>query len=420
MNQSKTKKILIPIFNRAHYGRLRSVFKAIREHPSLEFQIIVSSVVAYDNFLMNLRHSHPYSWRLALPWYIRARLLAFLSKFGFWKITERDFLIKNLIKDGFPINTRVPLFFDGGLSTTMAKTVGFGIVRIVDELERLGPDIVFIDGDRFEMMAVALAAVYLNIPIAHHEGGDVSGTIDESIRHSITKLAHLHFVTTEMSRKRVIQMGENPSNVFVVGSPAIDVIKNLDLDMPQNIFPDLDLNKPYLLVLFHPVTTESPESNILMTQNITKVIEELAMPTVFLGSNIDAGSREVGLATKRFLAKKLPFVYSAKLLYPDVFYRVLAKASCALGNSSSFIKEGAYFGTPAVIVGSRQQNRERGKNIKEVGLNTEEIKQAVREQIQHGRYAKDLIFGDGNAGQRMADILAKIEPNIQKKFFDLE
>lgn len=416
---AKRKKILVPIFNRAHYGRLRPVLKAIQENPGLELQIMVSSQLAYDNFFLNIKHSRPNSWRLALPWYLKARLLSLWSRFDSSKMIEKDFLMRNIIKDGFEIDSRVALFADGGSSDSMAKTVGFGMIKLTDELKRLKPDLVLVNADRFEMMSIALTASCLNIPIAHNEGGDRSGTIDESIRHAITKLSHLHFTSTERSRQRVIQMGENPDYVFHVGSPAIDVVKTLDVNMPANAFHGVIANGPYVLVLFHPVTTETTEKNIVMAENIMRAIEDLAIPTVFIGSNIDAKSKELGLVTKEFLKKELPFVYFIKSLYPDNFYRALANAGCALGNSSSFIREGAYFGTPVVLIGSRQHGRERDGNVREVDADVEEIKKAVVEQMNHGRYPRSSMFGDGNASIKIANLLAQIEPSIQKNFFDL-
>lgn len=418
--QKGPKKVLVPIFNRAHYGRLRSVLRAIKDHPHLELSLITASPLAYDYFFTNLKHSSPYSWPLALKWYIRARLLSFLSYFNPKIVLENHFLSRAILNDGFNINARIPLFLDGGSPEKMVKMVGLGLVRLANELKKINPDIVFINADRFEMMAVALAAAYLNIPIAHNEGGDVSGTIDESVRHAITKLAHLHFTSSETSKKRVIQMGENPENVFLVGSPAIDVLKDLDLEISPQTFPGFDFEKSYLVVLVHPITTESQESNEQMARNVIGVIEELALPTIFIGSNIDAGSGEIGKVIREWNEKGRPsYVAFAKSLGPDNFYRVLAKASCALGNSSSFIREGAYFGTPVVLIGSRQENREKGKNVKEVGIEKEEIKKAVLKQIKHGQYSPDFLFGDGGAGEKIAAILAEVKPSIQKKFFDL-
>lgn len=412
----KKKKILVPIFNRAHYGRLRSVLRAINENPNLELSIIISSSVAYDSFFSNLKHSKPHSLKKALPWYIRARILKLLSYFNENILIKNDFLMKNIKQDGFQIDAVVPMFFDGGSSTSMAKAVGYGIMKLVDKLKKINPDMIFVNADRFEMMAVALSASYLNIPIIHNEGGDISGTLDESIRHSITKLSHIHFVSTESSRKRVLQMGENPGNVFVTGSPCIDIIKDLNLELKNEQF---NTQKPFLLVLFHPVATETKEYNTKMAKNITEAIEELNIPTIFIGHNIDAGSKEVGLIIKNFLNKKLENVHFVKNLHPDDFYRFLAKAKCAIGNSSSFIREGAYFGTPVVLIGNRQEGREKDNNIMQADLEKNNIKNAIIIQMNHGPYEKSLLFGDGSSGEKIAKILENIEVDIQKKFFDI-
>jgi len=419
-NMEKKKKVLVPIFNRAHYGRLRKVLKEIQNHPDLELQVIVSSSVAYGSFFTNLKHSKPNSWREALPCYIRARYLSLIGKLGLKKVIKSDFVMRNMIKDGFTIDGRVPLFFDGGSSVSMAKAVGFGMMKLADLLKKLNPDVVLINADRFEMMAVALTASYLNIPIAHNEGGDISGTIDESIRHSITKLSHIHFTATENSRKRVIQMGEDPGLVSNVGSPVIDLVKDLNLNKNIEVFPGLDISKPYLLVLFHSVTTEPIESNIKMTENIFSIIEEMQMPTLLLGSNIDAKSKEIGQIFKNFIKEKPNNVYFDKHLAPDDFYRALAKASCSIGNSSSFIREGAFFGTPTVLIGSRQNKRDRGQNVIETGIEKEEIKEAIKKQLNHGRYKQDTIFGDGKSSKKIAKILANTKPNIQKEFYNLK
>lgn len=416
----KRKKILVPIFNRAHYGRLRSVLQAIKGHPELELQVMVGTPAAYDYFFANIKHSRPHSWRLSLPWYIRAKILSIIDWFKPGTVLKNDFLARKIMDDGYQINSRVPLFFDGGMSETMAKSVGLGVMHIVDELKKLNPDIVFVNADRFEMMAVALAAAYLNIPVAHNEGGDISGTIDESVRHAITKLSHIHFTATESSRNRVMQMGENPKFVHVVGSPPIDIIKNLSRTPPKDLFPGFDLSSNYLLVLLHPVATESKDYNVRMVSNLIAALKDLKMPAVILGSNVDAGSDEVGKAIRRWRDEENPdFAVFTKHLAPDDFYKVLANAVCAIGNSSSFIREGAFFGTPAVIVGSRQQNRDMGKNVKEVDIAKEEIIKATRQQIKNGRYAPDHFFGDGTTGMKMAEILANSEPDVQKIFHEV-
>jgi UDP-hydrolysing UDP-N-acetyl-D-glucosamine 2-epimerase len=292
-------------------------------------------------------------------------------------------------------------------------------MKIVDELQKLKPDMVLINADRFEMMGVAIAAAYLNIPIVHNEAGDVSGTIDESVRHAITKFAQVQFTSTETSRARVLQMGENPKFVFAVGSPAIDAAARVDR-MAESKISSIDLTKPYCAVLVHPVTTESREENEQTLEAVTAALEKLAMPAIIIGANSDAGSNTVGKGVVAWYEKTKPaHIYFAKHLHPERFYRILARAAVALGNSSSFIREGAFFGTPVVLVGSRQQKRERGANVIEVESEPAAIIQAVRKQLAHGRYQSDARFGDGNASERMADILATVNPPIQKQFFEI-
>ena len=269
------------------------------------------------------------------------------------------------------------------------------------------------------MMAVAIAASYLNIPVAHNEGGDVSGTIDESVRHAITKLAHIHFTSTEASRRRVIQMGERPENVFTVGSPAIDAVSTVNLGSSKELFPDFS-SKDFLLVLLHPVATVSGEKNIEMAQNVISALREIKMPVVFLGSNIDAGSNVIGYTLREWLEKDRPnWVRFIKHLPPDDFYRALARAVCAVGNSSSFIREGAYLGTPVVLVGSRQNNRERSGNVVEVDGGVNEINSAVRRQLAVGKYPASNLFGNGTAGEKIAEKLAGVSLNVQKIFHEI-
>lgn len=415
----KKKKILVPIFYRAHLGRLRSVLAAIQNHPDLELQIIVGTHAAHGSFFAHLYHSKPHS-RHALFWYVKARMNTLMGAFLPSFVVRHDALLRKVLEAGLPLHGRIPLFVDGGVPATMAKSVGFGMVRMIDELTRLKPDMIFIHADRFEMMAAALAAAYLNIPIAHNEAGDTSGTIDESVRHAITKFAHIHFAATEKSRRRVIQMGEDPRFVHTVGSPAIDALVDLDRTVPAGALGAVNPAAPYLVVLVHPVTTEDQEENIRTMENVMAAVEWLGMPAVLIGGNSDSGSRVTGRVFTEWVSKKrLPHLFATKWMRPDQYVRVLAGAACAIGNSSSFIREGAYFGTPAVLVGSRQFHRERGENAIEVGVGADEIVDAVRAQIARGRYPSDLRFGNGDAGVRTADILAKDDPPIQKRFYDL-
>ena len=216
-------------------------------------------------------------------------------------------------------------------------------------------------------------------------------------------------------------MGEQPENVFSVGSPAIDAVAGIDFRKQPLVFPELDINKPYLLVLVHPVATNSKEENIKMAANLISVIKKLPVPKIILGSNIDAGSDVLGGVIKSWLDDEKPNdVFFTKHLHPDDFYKYLKYTTCAVGNSSSFIREGAFLGTPVVLLGSRQKNRERAENVLEYdGTDVEEIKEAILSQCKKGHYDRSSSFGDGRTGQKIADLLADIAPDIQKCFHDI-
>lgn len=411
------KKILVPLLYRAHLGRLRPVLRAIQNHPRLTLQVAVGTQAAYGSFFTNLRHAEPRSWRAGLPWYVRSRVSALLPHFSL----SRDSLSRKVAEAGFPIDASVPLFVEGGTPRTMAKSMGLGVIRFTDACLRLKPDMMLIHADRFEMMAIALAAVCLNIPIAHNEAGDVSGTIDESIRHAITKFAHMHFAATEESRRRVVQMGEDPGFAFTVGSPAIDALMEMDLRPQELIFKEIDPLRPYLLIVVHPVTTESREQNETLLKSVLDAAAGLRMQAVFVGWNPDAHSRAFDPIVTAWMREVKPAgFHRIKWAHPDRYLRALAGAACVVGNSSSFIREAAYLGVPSVLVGSRQQGRERGENAIEVAPDGAAIERAVRQQIAHGAYPRDLRFGDGHAGEKIAEILARENPPIQKRFYDLK
>lgn len=414
------RTILIPLFYRGHYGRLRPLLKALAADPRFTLKVITAAPAAKGYFFRTLKHSEPRALYPAIRSYLRARLSGILERFGGARY-EPDYVTRKMRQDGFPVHAQIPFFLDGGVPATMAKSIGIGFIPLVEELQRLKPDFVFVNADRFEMMAVAIAAAYLNIPIVHHEAGDVSGTIDESVRHAITKFAHVHLCASESARRRVVQMGERPEYAFVVGSPAIDVLAGLDLSPAGKRIEGVDLTQPYLLALVHAVTTERPEENLRMMEVVLETIRTMNLPTLLVGSNLDAGSHKIGVtfyAWRAAAGDTIPVVY-AKSLHPDVFYLALANASCAVGNSSSFLREGAYLGTPAVLIGSRQTNRERGANSAEVPPERDAIIAAVRAQLRHGRYPRDLRFGDGRAAAKIVEVLATVNPPIQKQFKDI-
>ncbi len=386
------RKICVVLINRANYGRLKSVLTSIKKHPDLELQLVVgSSMLIYR--------------------YGRA--------------------VDVMEKDGFRPDAVTYTLIEGEVPQTMAKSVGVALMELPGIFDRLRPDIVLTNGDRFETIATAIAASYMNIPIAHTLGGEITGTIDEHVRHAVTKFSHIHFVAHSKARERVIQMGEDPKMVFVTGNPSLDIIRHLNLDIDLNNFwkaqggkyggtgTTLDFNKPYLLVMQHPVTTEYEGGERQINETL-HAIYEMGIPTLVLWPNPDAGSSEVSAGLRRFREKYKPkFIYFLRNLNVEDYTRVLRSATCIVGNSSSGIMEAGFLGTPAVNVGTRQQGRERTKNVLDASYDRSEIIAIITKQLKHGRYEPDYLFGDGNAGTRIADILARVDLRAQKQFKDI-
>lgn len=381
---SAKRRISIVVASRANYGRIKSVLRAIEDHPDLELSIIVAAS-------------------------------ALLYRYG--EVVER------MREDGFEIAAQVYSIVEGENPTTMAKSTGLGVIELSTLFENLKPDIVLTVADRFETMATAIAASYMNIVLAHTQGGEVTGSIDESVRHAITKLSHLHFVTTDLSRQRVLQMGEDPDAVFITGCPSIDPIASIDLSLPDDLFemyggsgPTLDPRKPYVVVLQHPVTTEFGQGFEQINETLAAV-HALGLQTVWLWPNIDAGSDDVSKGLRMFRTRhhEAPIHFFRNFGVED-YARLINNAVCLIGNSSSGIREGAFMGVPVVNIGTRQTGRERGPNVIDVGYDRGEIQAAAQRQIDHGRYPENPLYGDGQAGRRIADLLAQANISIQKSF----
>lgn len=379
------KKICIVIGSRANYGSIKSAMRAIKNHPALELQVVAGAS-------------------------------ALLDRYG---------SVVNLIeKDGFGINAKVYMLVEGETLSTMAKSTGLGLMELSTIFENLKPDFVLTVGDRFETMATAIAASYLNIPLAQTMGGEVSGTIDESIRHAVTKLAHIHFPACEQARDRIMRMGEDPNHVHLVGCPRMDTvveilrqwegILNQDL-MKLGVGGEFDLSKPFVLVSQHPVTTEYGEGESQIAETIAAV-RKIGLPVVFLWPNADAGSEHVARGIRKFREHNDDSNFHFfKNLSSDDYIKLLAKTACLVGNSSSAIREGAFIGTPSVNIGTRQQGRQRGKNVVDCGYDYRAIAEAVASQIRHGHYESEPIYGDGRAGERIANVLANKQVSIQKR-----
>jgi len=260
--------------------------------------------------------------------------------------------------------------------------------------------------DRYETLAVAQAATLMNIHIAHIQGGEVTGNIDESIRHAVTKLSHTHFPATEQSKQRIIKMGEDPKYVYCVGCPSIDLLMRVDVS-------ERPLDEPYILFLIHPVTTELDAVYTATRAVIDGIRQAWDGLVMGIGPNHDAGYLDVWRAIDDSNFRV------AVTVDHKAFTRLMAHAEVMVGNSSAGIREAGYFGTPVVDVGIRQQYRERGTNVSRKQITSGyplSVWEAVNMQLYHGKYQPEQIYGDGQAGTSIAEILATIDlPSIQKR-----
>jgi UDP-hydrolysing UDP-N-acetyl-D-glucosamine 2-epimerase len=273
-------------------------------------------------------------------------------------------------------------------------------------------------------MATALAATYMNIPLAHTMGGEVSGNIDESIRHAVTKFSHIHFPASSDAAERIVRMGEDPETVHVVGCPRMDLVAEvlagsadgrLSALFEEGVGGTFDLDQPFLLVSQHPVTTEYGDGERQIAETM-KAVQELSLPAIVLWPNADAGSEDVARGIRKFREHEDDSrVHFFKNLPTSDYIRLMARTACLIGNSSSAIREGSFIGTPAVNIGRRQEGRQRGSNVVDSGYDHGEIGEAAQRQLDHGPYASQPIYGDGHAGERIADVLSRVEVTVQKR-----
>jgi UDP-hydrolysing UDP-N-acetyl-D-glucosamine 2-epimerase len=329
-----------------------------------------------------------------------------------------------LVNGEFTIDRKIHFMVEGENPVAMAKSSGMAVIEFSTAFENLRPDVVIVIADRFECLSIAMAAGYMNIPLAHVEGGEVSGSIDESVRHAITKLCHIHFPATKDAGQRIIKMGEDPRTIFNVGCSSLDVIAEMELNdiLPimalqgkSGVGAVIDLQKPYLLVIQHPVTTEYERSLPHMTETLD-ALKSLSMNAVLIWPNMDAGSDGISKAIRMFREKYRPDnIHFFKSLPIEYYAPLLKNAACIVGNSSSGIREASFLGVPSVNIGTRQAGRERGKNVIDVGYDKNEIMTAIYKQLDHGPYVQDHIYGDGNACRKIVNVLKTAEFTIQKK-----
>lgn len=379
------RKVCVVVTARPSYSRVKTALLAIQNHPDLELQLVVGAS-------------------------------ALLDRYG----TAIHFIEQ----DGFTIAARVYMVLEGENLATMAKTTGLGLLELATVFDNLRPDVVVTVADRYETLATAVAASYMNIPVAHVQGGEVTGSIDEKVRHAVTKLSNLHFPSTRAAADRLIRMGERPETVFVTGCPSIDLAAEV-LNRPEMDFDPfakyggvgapLDLSPGYLVVMQHPVTTEYAEARRHALETL-RAVAEVGLPTLWFWPNADAGSDGTSGAIRSFRETNAPqTIHFYKNMAPLDFLRLLFHSRCLVGNSSVGIRECSFLGVPAVNIGTRQWGRDRGRNVVEAGYVEKEIAEAIRERTHVGRLPSDHLYGDGKAGPRIAELLA-VEPlTIEKR-----
>lgn len=379
------RKICVVVTARPSYSRIKTALQAIKEHPDLELQLVVAGS-------------------------------ALLGRYG----TAVDYIEA----DGFKIDEKVFMVLEGENPTTMAKTTGIGVMELANVFYMLEPDAVVTIADRFETIATSIAAAYQNIPLIHIQGGEVTGNIDEKVRHANTKLADIHLVASEGARDRVIKLGEDPAKVFNTGCPSIDIARQiqqkptLDFDPVEKyggVGSEVSWKNGYIVVMQHPVTTEYHQARKHVEQTLMAV-KELDMPTFWFWPNVDAGSDGTSSGIRAFRELQSPTnIRFFKNMEPNDFLRLLKNAKCLIGNSSVGIRECAFLGVPVVNIGSRQNGRDRGKNVLDVTeYDAEQIKKAIQQQRQLNGATGENLYGDGHSGVRIAEVLATVDLTFHK------
>ena len=381
------KKICVVINSRANYARIKSLLLEIKKSKFLNLQLILGAS-------------------------------ALVERFGN--------LEKIITKDKFKIDYKIYYMVEGNSLSTMAKSTGLAIVELSNIFLNERPDIVLTIADRFETIATAISASYMNIPLIHTQGGEITGSIDESVRHAVTKFANLHFPATHEAKKNLIRLGENKKNIFMTGCPSIDLAKSvLKKETAINIDQIISNNNGvgsinisnynYIVVLQHPVTTDykNTRKNILKT---ISAIKKLNLPTVWLWPNIDAGNDIISKELRKFreFDKKKNILF-IKNLSPENFLKLILKSKCLVGNSSVGIREASFLGVAAVNIGDRQSGRQHAKNVVFSNYNTDEIVKKIKYQMSKN-YGRSKLFGSGDAGRKMVKIIEKFNFNkLQKK-----
>jgi UDP-hydrolysing UDP-N-acetyl-D-glucosamine 2-epimerase len=385
--RSGRRRICFPITSRAYYGRSQLLIRKLHAHESIELELMLGGAILLDKYS---RH-----------------------------------IADDIEAGGFSISGSFLNVIEGGNHVAMAKTACLTALEFTNGLHSLNPDVVVICGDRFEQLAIAMAAAYLNITLAHIEGGDVTGSIDESVRHAITKLSHLHFVTNDEAHRRVVAMGEDPRFVFNTGSLDVELASRVTKVLTSDeinaygVGHAVDIAGPFLVVIQHPVTTE--QDNRAHIETTLHAVAALALPAVWFWPNPDAGTAEMSESLRHVreqhaeLAERMRFITN---IPADDFVALLRQAACVVGNSSAGIKECSYLGTPVVDIGGRQQGRLTAAHVANVPYDSTAIQAAIARQLAHGRYTPSTIYYRPDTSDRILDVLANAPLYTQKRFHE--
>lgn len=385
------KKIAVFTGTRAEYGLLYWLMKEIERDEELELQLIVSGM-----------HLSP----------------------------EFGYTVENIEKDGFRVSEKVEMLLSSSTDVGVAKSIGLGVIGFADALDRLRPDCLIILGDRFEALAVAQAAMIMKIPIAHLHGGELTeGLIDEAIRHSITKMAQLHFTSAEVYRKRVIQLGESPENVFNVGAPAIENVRRLRLLNQDELEDSLEfkLGHQPLLVTYHPVTLKA-RGGIESLKNLLSALDSVAPDhkLVITFPNADTHGRELIEVLQKYASRNAERVLLTQSLGQLRYLSLMKICGAVVGNSSSGLLEAPAFGVPTVDIGIRQKGRFKPDSVIESGEDLSEISAALSIALSesHRNTSKTARnpYGDGRVSEKIIPLLKSkdLKSLVFKKFYDLE
>ncbi len=383
----KCRRVCVVITARASYARIKTVLEAVRDHSDLELLLVVAAS-------------------------------ALLERYGP--------VIDIIREDGFEPTSTAYMLVEGENLVTSAKSTGAGIIELATVFDNLAPDMVLSIADRYETIATAIAASYLNIPVVHIQGGEVTGSIDEKVRHAVTKLSNLHMVSNQHAAQRVLQMGEDPASVHVTGCPSIDLAARVmaeddgDFDVygvmgGTGVGHPINVEDGCLVVMQHPVTTEHDAAAEQVGKTL-HAIHHMEIPSFWFWPNVDAGSDATSATIRRYREKHDPdHIYFLKNLSPENFLRLLKRSRCIIGNSSAGIRECSFLGVPTVNIGSRQSRRERAHNVVDVDYDETAIKIAIEAHMAHGPFPSSDLYGDGKSGTRIADLLSSADISFDKQ-----